>query len=267
MFNRIATNAQERVELFAHMDAHPDRIIATKSKLLSFYADQTNKTAQLPAPLDLSSISAPLQTCTGLNLTFSSPWPEFVESGGEENQWVAFQDKHGRMLMISRSTATNAIDDFASRELSFATNDSKWILALAFPDRMNTKGIDIYRQSLSIAPAHLSACTNMQSAFQYHARMTIKLLLLAGKAAPVIQEFNTGDYEGYQVLDASKPGRYHIRMFDRPGDIIELVFGYKNGAGASISQADVNCVLLSLQKIAQDSDAAFSPQGVESPGP
>ena len=256
ILNRIATNAQERTELFAYMDARPESVAAAKSKLLAFYADRSNQMAQLPVPLDLRSSSAPRQTCAGLNYTFSSPWPEFAETDGCVNVWVAFQDQHGRMLMMSQSTTTNALDDFAWRELSFATHDSRWIQTLAFPDRESNHGLELYRQCLGTTPSDLSACTKISDAFQYLARMSIKLILLSGKAAPVLNEVQTGAHQGYQVQDASKPGRYHLRLFDKSGRILELVFGSKQDRDPPISQADVNCVLLSLKKI---DDAAPPP--------
>ena len=269
ILSRIATNAQERSELFAYMDARPDSVAAAKSKLLMFYADQSNKTAALPSPLDFSPISTPQHTCEGLNYRFSSPWPEFVVSAGSEGQWVTFQDNHGRMMMMSIPMTTNAFDEFVVRELSSITNDLNWIQAFAFPDNRNIHGIEFYRRCLSIAPNDLSSCTNMEGAFQYLARMMIKLVLLSGISSPIINEVRTGVYEGYQVQDASKPGRYIIRLFDNTGNLIELVFGFKKEQEASISQADVNCVLLSLQKIkdAEQAGPAYPPQGVGSADP
>jgi hypothetical protein len=268
-FNRISTNPQERSELFAYMDARPDSAAAAKSKLLMFYADQSNKTAALPTPLDLSLISPPQHTCEGLNYRFSSPWPEFVVSAGSEGQWVAFQDNQGRMMMMSISMTTNAFDEFVARELSSVTNDLNWIQTLAFPDNRNIHGIELYRRCLSITPNDMSSCTNMEGAFQYLARMVIKLVLLSGNSSPIINELQTGDYEGYQVQDASKPGRYILRLFDNTGSHIELVFGFKTEQETSISQADVNCVLLSLKKIkdAEQSNPAYPPQGIGSAAP
>ena len=268
IFNRIATNAQERSELFAYMDARPDSVAAAKSKLLTFYADQTNKPAQLPAPLDMSPISAPHQTCEGLNYTFSSPWPDLVESKESEGQWVVFQDPNGRVIMLSKAIATNTFDDFVLSELSSSPNDYTWIKAFAFPDHTNDQGAAFYRQCLNATPDVMSECKTIEGVFQYHARIMIKLILLGSMTSPIINEVRTGVFDGFQIRDASKPGRYHIRMFDNFGELIELVFGFKKGSEALISQADVNCVLLSLKKIdAEQSVAGYPPQSVGSPEP
>lgn len=269
ILNRIATNMQERAELFAYMNARPDFVAETKAELLAASADQTDRLSLRPVPLDLRSSSTPQLTCEGLNYTFSTPWPEFVETERSEGQWVAFQDPHGRMIMLAKPMATNTFDDVMMDLLLSTTNDYTWIHAFAFPNHTNDQGVAFYRECLNVTPHTLYASETMGEVYQYLARMTIKALLLSGMTSPLINDVRLEGHEGIQIHDTSKPGRYLVRLFDNFGEQIDLVFGFKKEHGAAISQADVNCVLLSLKKTyeAEQPVAGHPPQDDGPPEP
>jgi len=247
IINHIATNEHDRNVLFTYVNSDPKRITTIKTKQNDFYSSLQSVLSVIPSQLELDSQCTSQETLNFYEYSFSSPWPDCVETDKHEGLWTLFQDQSGRSIMFSKAVSTNTFDNFVLQEMPSYTNDYTWIRYFGVSNHSVDNEYLFYQQILETTPEGRANCNTIEEVYRYLALALLKSILLSGKESPVIYELQANSFRGYQIGDTNKPGRYDIRLFNDNNEPIQITFGFKKDHESTITQQDVNCVLMSLK--------------------